>query len=345
MRLKIPKSVSSMIRQQRQWQKAVNRVVQQAGLGLGQEAAKPRAKPASAKPAPHLEEVTAFGSNPGHLRMLAYVPPGLKPGAALVVVLHGCQQTAEEFDRASEWSVLARKHGFALLYPEQRHSNNPNLCFNWFRPSAVAEDRGEIGSIRQMIDFLIETHDLSQTAVHVVGLSAGGAMAAALLSVYPERFRAGAIMAGLPFGAVRDAMGALAIMRQAPQKSPQEWAGLVRQASPETVNWPDISIWHGTADEVVDIGNGQALVSQWLGLNGLEDVAPQRSVFPGGERLSWRNARDDIKVEYAILDGFAHGFPISQKQESQPFMLAFPLSLAHLLVERWGLSPAGRKAA
>ena len=67
-----------------------------------------------------LTEIADFGSNPGALRMLVHLPEGLPPGAPLVVVLHGCTQSAADFDRAVGWSDLAPQFGFALLLPEQR---------------------------------------------------------------------------------------------------------------------------------------------------------------------------------------------------------------------------------
>jgi poly(3-hydroxybutyrate) depolymerase len=80
-----------------------------------------------------LTEVTGFGSNPGNLRMLTYVPEILPPSPGLVVVLHGCTQTAAGYDRGSGWSALADRYGFVLLYAEQQEANNPNRCFNWFQ--------------------------------------------------------------------------------------------------------------------------------------------------------------------------------------------------------------------
>ena len=41
-----------------------------------------------------LVETTGFGSNPGGLRMFSFVPGNLQQAPALVVVLHGCGQTA-----------------------------------------------------------------------------------------------------------------------------------------------------------------------------------------------------------------------------------------------------------
>lgn len=76
-----------------------------------------------------------FGSNPGALRARIYVPDVLPEAAPLVVVLHGCTQTAAGYDHGSGWSQLADQEGFALLFPEQQRANNANLCFNWFVPS------------------------------------------------------------------------------------------------------------------------------------------------------------------------------------------------------------------
>ena len=63
-----------------------------------------------------LATMTDFGANPGALVAKTYVPAGLAPGAALVVVLHGCTQNAAVYDRGSGWSELAERHGFALLF-------------------------------------------------------------------------------------------------------------------------------------------------------------------------------------------------------------------------------------
>ena len=148
----------------------------------------------------HLREVTGFGSNPGNLRMLTHMRRNLPESPALVVALHGCTQTAADYDRGSGWSELAYRHGFAVLFPEQKRANNPNNCFNWFLPSDTGRGAGEALSIRQMIDQMVEEQGIDRSRVFIVGLSAGGAMAAAMLAAYPEAFAGGAVIAGLPYG-------------------------------------------------------------------------------------------------------------------------------------------------
>ena len=96
---------------------------------------------ANANDGGRLGHLTGFGSNPGELDARIY--SATDAPTALVVVLHGCTQTAVAYDRGSGWSQLAERHGFALLFPQQRRANNSNLCFNWFVPSDARRGRGE----------------------------------------------------------------------------------------------------------------------------------------------------------------------------------------------------------
>ncbi len=151
-----------------------------------------------------LQEITGFGSNPGNARMFVYVPERTARKPALVVALHGCTQSAASYDRGSGWSTLADEAGFVVVYPEQQRSNNPQGCFSWFVPGDTARDCGEALSIRQMVDHAIRAFGVDKRRVFVTGLSAGGAMASAMLATYPDVFSGGAIIAGrgqgFPFG-------------------------------------------------------------------------------------------------------------------------------------------------
>ena len=148
-----------------------------------------------------LHEATAFGPNPGNLRMLVHVPERLPRMAPLVVALHGCSQTADEYDYGTGWSSLANRLGFAVVYPEQQPTNNPKNCFSWFLPGDIARGHGEALSIQQMVEHAIATFGVDRRRVFVTGLSAGGAMAAVMLATYPEVFAGGAIMPDSPMDA------------------------------------------------------------------------------------------------------------------------------------------------
>ena len=134
-------------------------------------------------------EIAAFGSNPGGLRMLVYTPARLPADAPLVVVLHGCQQDATSFAANAGWLALARHLRCALVLPEQTAENNRGRCFNWHRPADARRGAGEAKSIRQMVSVATKRFRSDRRRVFVVGLSAGGAMAVALLAAYPASVR------------------------------------------------------------------------------------------------------------------------------------------------------------
>lgn len=257
-----------------------------------------------------LSEVTAFGSNPGALKAHAYLPDVLAPQAPLVVVLHGCTQSAADYDHGSGWSQLADREGFALLFPEQQRANNPNLCFNWFLPEDIRRGGGEAASIAQMIARMVETHGLDRRRVFVTGLSAGGAMAAVMLAGYPELFAGGAIIAGLPYACAATVPEALQRMRG--QGLPPEAAlvGAVEGASSHRGPWPTISVWHGQQDHTVVPANGEAVLAQWRGVHGL-DATPAETLSLGAHsRRVWRDGQGVARVEAFAIAGMGHGTPI-----------------------------------
>lgn len=272
-----------------------------------------------------LVQVHAFGSNPGRLTMLECAPPHRSEPQTLVVVLHGCLQTARQFDRGSGWSRMAREKGFVLLCPEQRKENNQNLCFNWFRPSMVAHDRGELMSIRQMIEHAIQRHGIDRGRVFIQGLSAGGAMANALLVTYPGLFAAGQVIGGLPYGAARDAMTAFSVMKSGAKRSAAEWGNLARGAARDVVQrMPAISIWQGRADTVVAPANAESLLVQWLDLHGLDKNACETRTDLADEAVVWRDASGKVLVDYRVLDGLEHGLPVMTRRAAaarQPYMI------------------------
>jgi poly(hydroxyalkanoate) depolymerase family esterase len=157
-------------------------------------------------------EVTAFGTNPGDLKMFKYIPDGLPASAPLVVVMHGCTQNARTYAKESGWIQLADKLRLALAMPEQVKPNNQNLCFNWFQLGDITRDQGEALSIKQMVDKMKLDHTIDPKRVYVTGLSAGGGMTSVMLATYPDIFAGGGIVAGLPYGCAKNLSDALQCM-------------------------------------------------------------------------------------------------------------------------------------
>lgn len=300
--------------------------------------ATPVGRPAVLKPRPRpagsaLTEV-AFTPNPGNLRLFAQDPP--PPGAPLVVLLHGCGQAAAGFAAATGWRALAAEYGFALIAAEQKAVNNPHTCFDWFNPEDIARGSGEAASIAAMVRQTVAQHRLDGARVFVVGLSAGGAMAAAMLATYPELFAGGAIVAGLPFGAAANVREALDAMRLPPLKTPRQWGNLVRAAAGHGGPWPRVSIWHGDLDTTVNILNAQALVAQWSDLHGLPLAAARQELRDGALRLHWGEL-----LEVVTVRGMGHGVPINAADvgSAAPFVLDVGISSARRIAQFWGLPP------
>lgn len=291
-----------------------------------------------------LREVTGFGDNPGNLRMFAHVPARLQRRAPLVVLLHGCKQNAAGIDRGTGWSTLADRFGFALLVPEQRRRNNPNMCFDWFLPEDTARGSGEAESIRQMIGRMVADHGIDAGRIHVTGLSAGGAMTAVMLATYPELFAGGAVVAGLPYGAARSVPEALEAMFHPKSRPAQAWGDLVRAASPHTGPWPKLSVWHGDADATVLPLNAGEAVKQWLDVHGLGPDPAEESVDGPHTRRVWRNAAGEPVVEQHSLAGMAHGVAIHPGEGGErcgvagPFILDVGVSSTWRIAASWGLT-------
>jgi poly(hydroxyalkanoate) depolymerase family esterase len=257
-----------------------------------------------------LVEVTGFGNNPGDLRMFQFVPGNLQPAPALVVVLHGCGQTAAGYDLGAGWSTLAKHYGFALLMPEQQPSNNANGCFNWFNPEDTARDSGEACSIRQMIARMVGDIGIDKHRIFVTGLSAGGAMTSVMLATYPELFAGGAIIAGLPFGVATNVREALNGMFQSPSRPAGELGDLVRNASSHKGPWPKLSVWHGSADRTVNPANANEIVKQWLDVHHLPSAPMSEATVDGYPRQIWWNADGETTVESYTITDMAHGTPL-----------------------------------
>jgi poly(hydroxyalkanoate) depolymerase family esterase len=292
-----------------------------------------------------LQAVDGFGPNPGALRGMTYVPEGLGRAAPLVVVLHGCTQTAPGYDAGSGWSQLANRYGFALLFPEQQRRNNPNLCFNWFSPEDNGRERGEAASIRQMIEAMVTSHELDPRRVYVTGLSAGGAMAATMLATYPELFAGGAIIAGLPYACAENVPQAFERMRGHGMPGEAALKALVRRASSHDGPWPTISVWQGTTDRTVNPLNADAIVAQWRGIHGLDREASRIEVADGYPRRVWCDQGGREVIEQYTVTGMGHGTPLATTGADAcgtagPFMLEAGISSSHRICRFWGLADA-----
>jgi len=285
-----------------------------------------------------LSDLTARRDDPGNLRARYYLPEGLEGPVPLVVVLHGCTQDAAVYDHGSGWSTLADRLGFALLFPEQQRANNPMLCFNWFSGDDTRRGRGEAASIRAMIDAMDEVHSIDPARIFVTGLSAGGAMASAMLATYPETFAAGAILAGVAYGCAEGVGAAFECMAGRGMSDPADLAAHVRRASRHHGPWPRVQIWQGSADRTVVPANAESLVGQWTELHGRHGAPDRVDSVEGYPRRAWLGTGGEPLVEHYSITGMDHGVPLAGGGEA-------PLGEAGAHMLDVGLSSTARIAA
>lgn len=119
-----------------------------------------------------------------------YLPAAASPvPRPLVVMLHGCQQTATDFAIATRMNQLAERKGFAVLYPHQSATADAHRCWHWYQ-RATQEGQGDVRLIADMMAHVQARHALDPTRTYVAGLSAGAGLANILALHYPDRVAA-----------------------------------------------------------------------------------------------------------------------------------------------------------
>jgi poly(hydroxyalkanoate) depolymerase family esterase len=313
--------------------------------GLGDTAAMrgKRRRAAGGKPASasDFREITEFGFNPGQLQMLVHKPENLESGAPLVVALHGCGQGGAEYASRAGWTTLADRYRFAVVAPQQTTANNPNRCFNWFNRADVVRGQGEAASIASMVDWMLETEACDAKRVYVTGLSAGGAMTIAMLAAYPDIFDAGAVIAGLPYGAAENIMGAMSAMQRGDGRSSAALGADVPAMANESL--PRLMIWHGQADHVVAPSNADAIARQWATAQGLAPLADDMIETDERTQYLWRAVdKSQACIELNLIKGLGHGAPLSTAGPdgvglAGPFMLECGVSSTSEIAAFWSL--------
>jgi poly(hydroxyalkanoate) depolymerase family esterase len=185
-----------------------------------------------------------------------YVPADRGDGPqGLVVMLHGCTQSPDDFAVGTGMNALAEAHGLLVAYPAQTSIDNSGSCWNWFRPSDQRRDAGEPAIIAGITRGLIAEFDVDPSRVYVAGLSAGGAMAAVMGEAYPELYAAIGVHSGLPYGTASDVASAFAAMRDEPGNDhPLPRPGTGGEAVPTIV-------FHGSADRTVHPSNAHRIIA------------------------------------------------------------------------------------
>ena len=210
-------------------------------------------------PAPEVPEGASFTTATytnaaGSREYRLYVPANRHDEPlALILMLHGCSQTPDDFAAGTRMNALAEEHGFLVAYPRQNVRANIRQCWNWFRPEDQRRGEGEPSLIAGITEEIIRQRGVDPRRVYIAGLSAGGAAAAIMGDVYPDLYAGVGVHSGLPSAAARDLASAFDAMR----------LGAKVQA-PSARLVPTI-IFHGEKDMIVNPSNGEAVAAKAVG--------------------------------------------------------------------------------
>ncbi len=249
----------------------------------------------------------------------AFVPAAHRPGVALplLVVLHGCTQTATDIAIGSRMNEVAEDLGFLVLYPEQPDRYQIQRCWRWYDPEHRARDSGEPAAIAAMTREVAELYGTDPDRVYVAGISAGALMALSAALAYPDLYAAVGVHSGGAYGVASDVGGALALMRNgapgAVAAADDAWRSMGEHA-----RLLPLIVLHGEADAVVQPRNADDLLAQWRALatrNGRPLTAEEDSLEENGRqvrRVRYRagtgSAAGEVVIERWMIAGLGHAW-------------------------------------
>jgi poly(hydroxyalkanoate) depolymerase family esterase len=218
----------------------------------------------------------------------------------LVVMLHGCTQSADDFAAGTRMNFAGQEQNCFVVYPEQPSGANQSKCWNWFRTGDQQRDGGEPSLIAGITRQVMRDYAIDPKRVYVAGLSAGGAAAAIMAATYPDLYAAAGIHSGLACGAARDLPSAMVAMRQGGESA----SGVKRGSAVPTI------VFHGDRDSTVHPANGDRIIAQASGeASGTMSVV--RGRVPGGHaftRAIQTDARGQVTSEHWTVHGAAHAW-------------------------------------
>ena len=231
----------------------------------------------------------AFSNRAGTRSYKLYVPAKTSDSPMpIVVMLHGCTQSADDFAAGTRMNRLADEHGFLVVYPEQAANANPSKCWNWFKAQDQVRDQGEPSLIAGIVRDVAARHGADPRRIFVAGLSAGAAMAVVLGETYPELFACVGVHSGLAYGSAHDIPSAMLAMKGGRsglahlQNLPA--APVPRRKAAQAV---PMIVFHGDRDHTVQHSNGADIIQQASDAHAAEAGAAlharvERGSAPGG---------------------------------------------------------------
>ena len=270
--------------------------------------------------APGSFETREFTNHAGTRAYKLYIPAtALEVPPAMVVMLHGCTQSADDFAAGTQMNRLAEEHSFLVVYPEQAAKANTSKCWNWFKQQDQVRDAGEPSLIAGIVREVAARHGADPRRIFVAGLSAGAAMAVVLGETYPDLFAGVGAHSGLPYGSAHDIPSAMAKMKGGRGGLPglQATPGVAAGAPKKAVQPVPTIVFHGDRDHTVQQTNGSEIVKQareaYLAQSGEAALTASTQVgkATGGRNFSrtvHADSTGQVQMEFWTIHGAGHAW-------------------------------------
>ena len=299
---KVAKTIRSVTLKTAKVVKAVKSSVAKTAKPRRKAAARPAAPVATLLPVLPGSWKKSFFSLPGtglaparRMMYWLYLPSGVSKGPLpLVVMLHGCKQTATDFAASTRMNQLAERKGFAVLYPQQSAAADANRCWHWYR-RATQQGNGDVSLIAEMIKQVRARHRLDTTRTYVAGLSAGAGLAAILALRHPQLIAAAGLHSAPVFGTSDSPMSGFQAMQQGAGVHHKE---AVREFTDSKMQFPGMPVMliQGKSDSVVRRVNADHLTAQFSIVDAPWITSAQPVVRSYAGRSSGRSPRHAYKT-------------------------------------------------
>ena len=236
-----------------------------------------------------------------------YIPSGYTGQALpLLVMLHGCSQTPNDFAIGTRMNILAEEQMFLVAYPEQATSANGSKCWNWYQAADQRRGAGEPSLIAGITRQVMSAYHVDARRIYIAGLSAGGAMAATMAMTYADLYAAAGVHSGLAYGAAHDLPSAFTAMKQGASSPVHQLAEVI-----------PLIVFHGDRDTTVATVNADRMLDQWL------------RAASNGSNTGLKATRDALVEQNQVAGGHAYTRYIYSDSSGQSF------------VEKWIVHRAG----
>ena len=258
-----------------------------------------QAETAPAASTPGSFEWRVVANDAGTRRFKLYLPTTFEGKALpLVVMLHGCTQSPDDFAAGTRMNEIAEDLGLIVMYPEQPRRANNGKCWNWFKPGDQKRNEGEPSLIADAVRQVMRDLPVDRSRVFAAGLSAGGAAASILGRTYPDLFAGVGVHSGLACGAAHDLASALSAMRDGAPGRDSRGERFV----------PTI-VFHGSGDRTVSPANAAHVLRS--AVRGFAAPVSEQGTSPGGTRYTrtiYRDGDGRIAAEQWMLAGAGHAW-------------------------------------